>query len=253
MGERLSQVFLTDPGWIRRCMSRIKPAPYGIEWACGHGALTEELVRIWDCGLGIELDPDLIPHLIDNFGSTGWNFIRADLTEYPLPPRPESYPLVGNLPYHITGPALMKIYRESALISRFSGLVQWEVGKRLVAEPGDSEYRGISLLMQSIGSVELPFRVPADAFDPVPNVDSAWIELEITDPGRSSQRHAEFVRLMFRHPRKTLVNNLSDQSEDKQYWRKWIKSQGWDSRRRPQTINPEEMRDLFLEWQRKNA
>lgn len=252
MTPKLSQVFLRDPSWIDRCVSRVEPAPFGVEWACGDGALTGELINRWESGIGIELDQSFCRQLVERFGQSDWEFIRGDLLDYPLPDRDETYPMVGNLPYHVTGPALMKILRHADRLSTFQGLVQWEVGERLTAPPGDSNFRGISLLYQWAGSVEVPFKVPSEAFEPRPDVDSAWVEFQPDLPGGSLSERASFARTIFHMPRKTLVNNLTDDTGEKTFWRNWMADRDWDDRRRPQSLTPDEFEVLYETWVKRN-
>jgi len=196
----------------------------------------------------MEIDHSYCRSLREEMGSERWLFIRADLLEHPMAPLGDPYPLVGNLPYHITGPALKKILDLSPGLTSFQGLVQWDVGERLAAQPGDSEYRGISLLVQWAGSVDIPFRIPASAFNPVPDVDSAWIEFEPHRRPYDRSGFASFVRRCFQHPRKTLVNNLAGRKKRKDRLREWMKGRGWNVKRRPQSLTPEEMEVLFEAW-----
>lgn len=251
MSPRLSQVFLRDPTWIDRCVSRVEPDVFGVEWAAGEGALTEGLSDRWETGLAIELDGRLCDTLLARLDGSGWSVIRADLLDYPLPRRFDPYQLVGNLPYHLTGPALMRVLDNLDRLERFYGLVQREVADRLEAQPGDSEYRGISLLFQWAGRVRKPYDVPAEAFDPQPDVDSAWIEFEPEMTGGLNDR-PQLAEAMFHMPRKTLLNNLSAMGEDKQTWRSWMEERGWDTKRRPHTLEPSEFEELYQTWTHKN-
>lgn len=248
MGEPHSQVLLRDEEWIHRCLARVPTAEFGVEWAPGDGALTSGLVERWEYTAAFEIDARLAGLLRDRLGSDRLGIVRADIVEYPLPARPGGYPLVGSLPYHLTGPLLIRVLRAHDRIDEFQGMVQWEVAHRLAAEPGESDYRGISLLYRWMGDVELLHRVPADAFRPAPRVDSAWIRYR---PGRSPasfEAVRRFVRRCFRHPRKTLINNLTEDPEEKAVWRDWMRSRGWDPRRRPSTLNPGDLEELIEAW-----
>lgn len=248
MGQPYSQVLLRDERWIRRCVAAVGPGTFGVEWTPGKGALTDKLVERWDYTFSVELDPAFCRELRRRFDSGRLGLIRADVTEYPLPRRPESYPLVGNLPYHLTGPLLIRILEAHDRIHQFQGMVQWEVARRLVASPGDSEYRGISLLYGWMGRLNVVHRVPAGAFDPAPEVDSAWIRFRPQRSPSNFERVRRFVRRCFRHPRKTLLNNLAEDPEEKTAWKAWMERRGWDSRRRPQTLEPRELEALYETW-----
>jgi 16S rRNA (adenine1518-N6/adenine1519-N6)-dimethyltransferase len=248
VSPRLSQVFLRDPVWIDRVTSRVPEAPFGVEWASGEGALTESLVDRWTRGLAIELDQELCVSLSDRLDTDGWQVIRTDLLNYPLPSKRERYPLVGNLPYHLTGPALFSVLKRADRLSQFQGLVQREVADRLRAEPGDSDYRGISILFQLRGRLEVPFELPPDAFNPQPDVSSAWVEF-YPDPsvGPIGDR-PDLTDMMFQMPRKTLLNNLEAGGESKDDWRDWMTEKDWDPRRRPHSITPSEFEEMYQRW-----
>lgn len=214
--------------------------------------MTGELINRWHEGLAIDLDHSALVQCKRRFSEPGWGFIRADLTNYPLPERHQRYPLVGNLPYHVTGPALISMISSAHYLRSFQGMLQWEVAERLSADPGDSEFRGISLLFDRLGSIEVPFRIPASAFRPEPAVDSAWIEFTPDSDAEPDPKIQSFVRRCFRHPRKTLINNLADRTENKQRWRSWMNEQDWDSRRRPQSLTVNDLEVLYSAWMKHN-
>ncbi|MGM0381126.1 MAG: ribosomal RNA small subunit methyltransferase A, partial [bacterium] len=176
MVPELSQVLLSDENWLQRINFRINPAEFGVEWACGRGALTGHLVDKWDCLLGIELDDRFCEELVNKFKNACFYPVRADILNYPLPKKISPYPLVSNLPYHLTGPLLIKILRNSPKLKSFQGLVQKEVAERITAKPNDKQYGSISLLFDLCGEVCNIYQVPASAFSPAPAVDSCWIE-----------------------------------------------------------------------------
>lgn len=250
MGTYRSQVLLADDAWIRRLVDRVPNARFGIEWCSGTGALTGYLAGAWDRLLALEIEFRFCRELRRQL-SGDVMVIRADVTDYPLPVRSARYPLVGNLPYHLTGPLLMRILRHAPRLSGFYGLVQAEVGERLAADPGSSEYGGLSLLASVYAGVDLPFTVPAEAFDPSPEVDSVWVEFDFREPRikRPFERIRRFVRRCFRYPRKTLLNNLADDADQKARWGTTFEQWGWSSTRRPGTLTPEDLGRLMSEWE----
>jgi 16S rRNA (adenine1518-N6/adenine1519-N6)-dimethyltransferase len=247
-GPSLSQVILTDSRWKQRIVAAVPEAEFGVEWAPGRGALTELLLDRWRYMVAMELDHDFCRTLRDKVSTGNIGVIRTNILRYPLPEERDKFPLVGNLPYHLTGPLLVKICREAEKITEFHGLVQKEVGERIVANPGDSEFRSISVLMQWSFEVELVADVPASAFTPEPEVDSAWIQLFPRDRTRPFEAVRQFIEICFQQPRKTLVNNLSSTSEEKQFWKEWFEDKNWDSRRRPHSLNVNQFLEVFDTW-----
>lgn len=249
---RRSQVLLQDPAWIERCVRQVPRAPAGVEWAAGRGALTRGLVGTWDYVLAVELEFSFCLHLRASFPARRLGVVCGDIRTMPPPPDWASFPLVGNLPYHLTGPLLIRILRLSDRLDEFQGLVQAEVADRLTASPGDSDFGGISLLYAMVGEVESAFRVPPQAFEPSPEVESTWIRFT---PGRrvdDFEGLRRLVRRCFRYPRKTLLNNLADEPPDKDRWRRWMDEQGWDVRRRPATLTPQDLGRLYDAWTNRN-
>lgn len=244
-GPALSQVLLTNDRWRHRIAAHVPSAGFGVEWAAGRGSLTELLFDHWEYVLALEIDAAFCRELRGTVRERSIGIVRADILEYPLPDRSSPYPVFGNLPYHLTGPLLVKLARKAQSIERFQGLVQWEVAERLAAEPGESSFRSISVLMQWAFEVTVRERVPADAFTPEPDVDSGWIDLVPRERTRPFEAFRTFVRGAFQQPRKTLLNNLAALTDDKVYWKDWMEEHDWDPRRRPHSLTIEEFLQLF--------
>lgn len=246
---KLSQVFLDDKQWRHRLMAYVPDDGFGVEWAAGKGSLTELILEKWDYALAMELDEELCRKLRRNLPNSRVGIIRSDIVSYPLPSSPSAYPLVGNLPYHLTGPLLERITECADTISSFYGLIQWEVANRISASPGESEFRSISLLLRWAFSVELLERVPPSAFSPEPEVDSGWIRLIPKNPSRSVENVKEIIREIFKQPRKTLLNNLADNKAEKNQWRSWMKDRQWKVNRRPHTLTVDEFLEVYDAWE----
>lgn len=248
MSASLSQVLLTDDHWRQRFVAHVPGAGFGVEWAAGSGSLTDLLVEKWEYLLALELDQNFSRQLRKKYPETRAGIIRTDISQYPLPVHEEPYPLVGNLPFHLTGPLLEKLARESGCFEVFHGLVQWEVAERIGASPGESEYRSISVLMDWAFEVDVIDRVPREAFSPVPDVDSGWIKLEPKPRDRSFDAFSSFIQDCFQQPRKTLLNNLAEFAGDKEHWQSWMQDRNWKTRRRPSSLTVTEMKEVYDHW-----
>lgn len=247
-----SQILLTDGGCKQRCLAEVDDSNFGLEWACGRGALTEGLLEKWDCLVGYELDENYCRELNRKFSEADFYLVRTDILAYPLPVRPTPYPLVGNLPYHLTGPLLMKILRNSEQLACFQGLVQLEVAERMTARPGDSEFSSLSLLYQLHGEINSPHQLPATAFTPQPEVDSAWVNFTPDKSYDNFEQLRRLARRCYRYPRKTLLNNLAEDKEDKQEWRQFFESKNWNTKLRPHQLEPTKFLEVFDRWQQGN-
>jgi len=249
--SRLSQVFLSDSQWVRRLSSRVQPVEFGLEWACGRGALTRQLLEKFDYLLGMELEQKFCLELAEKFSKHKFGIIRADILKYPLPGRNDTYPLISNLPYHLTGPLLIKILRNSSKLKCFRGLLQKEVARRVTARPGDRNYGSLALLFDLCGKVEGVYDLPAGAFTPPPKVQSTWIEFFPGEPVDDFESMRVLTRRLFRYPRKTLLNNLVEDKEMKKKWRKWLVKKEIDTRIRPNNLTPDLFREVYIKWKEK--
>jgi 16S rRNA (adenine1518-N6/adenine1519-N6)-dimethyltransferase len=128
------------------------------------------------------------------------------------------YKVVANLPYYITNVVVRHLLEASPPPALTVVMVQEEVAERICAEPGDMSILSVSV--QFYAEPSIAFRVPADAFYPRPNVDSAVLRLEsrihpaiasadgIT-PAVDVKRFFAMVRAGFSQKRKQLRNSLS--------------------------------------------
>ncbi len=114
--KALGQNFLEDGAAIDAIVagSGIRPGDTVIEIGPGYGALTLPLARAAERVVCIELDSDVIPVLRTNLKAAGFanveihneDVLKADLAPLVVPGRTR---VVGNLPYYITTPILMKL------------------------------------------------------------------------------------------------------------------------------------------------
>jgi 16S rRNA (adenine1518-N6/adenine1519-N6)-dimethyltransferase len=120
------------------------------------------------------------------------------------------YKVVANLPYYITSAVLRQLLEAAPPPTRAVVLVQWEVAQRICAQPGDLSLLAVSV--QYYARPQLVERVPASAFRPAPQVDSAILRLDV-QPQPSVEIPPEIffpvVRAGFGQKRKQLLNSLT--------------------------------------------
>jgi 16S rRNA (adenine1518-N6/adenine1519-N6)-dimethyltransferase len=88
--------------------------------------------------------------------------------------------IVATLPYSVGTPLLVGWLKTEPWPPWFDRLVlmfQREVADRIVAAPGSKDYGRLAVLAQWRTRPRILFTVPAEAFTPRPNVDSALVEL----------------------------------------------------------------------------
>jgi 16S rRNA (adenine1518-N6/adenine1519-N6)-dimethyltransferase len=92
-------------------------------------------------------------------------------------------------------------------------MLQKEVVERMAAQPGDSLYGRLGIMSQYYCRVQPLFIVAAEAFSPVPKVESAIVRLvphaEYPHPVDSIERLQTIVKSAFMKRRKTVRNALA--------------------------------------------
>jgi 16S rRNA (adenine1518-N6/adenine1519-N6)-dimethyltransferase len=206
----LGQHFLQDPGYRQRIAGalELRGGETVIEIGPGRGAITELLAERAGRLVAIEIDGRLAAGLRERFQDHPQvEVVQADILEAPLDYGPAR--VIGNLPYYITSPILLRLFERAAQWERIVVMVQREVAERLVAAPGTRAYGLLSVTAQYYTQPRLLFRIPQGAFQPRPKVESAVVRM---DPApRRFPYEAEWFRLVraaFRQKRKTLMNNL---------------------------------------------
>ena len=123
-----------------------------------------------------------------------------------------SLKLVSNLPYNIATPVVSNLVATNLPWSRMIVTIQLELGQRMTARPGSSDYGALSAWLQSQCSVKILKRMRPTVFWPRPGVQSAIVRLV---PAADRTRHIDdraffqdFVRRLFHHRRKLLRSVL---------------------------------------------
>ena len=214
--KALSQNFLTDPAALDAIVSAAELAPGDrvVEVGPGLGVLTRRLLAAGASVLAVELDARLAAFLRRELGEVaGFDLIEADaLAIHPRDCFPgEDFKLVANIPYHITSPLLHAFLEGERPPTLAVLLVQLEVAERVAAPPGQMSY--LSVFVQNVAEAEVVARVPAAAFEPAPDVDSAILRLRRraapeVPPGEGRELLYRVVQAGFRQRRKQLHNAL---------------------------------------------
>jgi 16S rRNA (adenine1518-N6/adenine1519-N6)-dimethyltransferase len=220
---KLGQNFLRDQTAIRRIVAALGDISHQtvIEIGPGQGAITGLLASQAARVIALELDRELAPRLRGFLGSDRVTVLEQDVLTFDFAAAAgqagHRLAVVGNLPYYITSPILLKL-AESAnspgapAIDRAVLMVQREVADRIVAEPGSRDYGSLSVMVQMYGPVERLFTLPPGAFSPPPEVHSTVLRWRFAprfaELGVPAGPFLAFVRQAFAQKRKTLANNL---------------------------------------------
>ena len=145
--KRFGQHFLVDRNIVRKIVSSVQPAPEEVvvEIGPGRGALTGLLVEALPRLVAVEIDRDLAAELRRRFPEPRLRLIEGDILRLDLAlllheEGGARLLVVGNLPYNITAPLLFRLLTYGDRIGRAVLMVQREVARRLVAQPGSKEY-----------------------------------------------------------------------------------------------------------------
>ena len=213
--KRFGQNFLIDKNILGLIVSRadLKESDCVLEIGPGHVVLTRELLAndIRYCH-AVEIDKRLIPSL-EKFLETGkfdlhWgDAVKFDYSS--LEPFPNK--LIANIPYNITTPLIWQLIRYAGQGLRYYLLMlQKEAALRLTARPDTRERYPLGIAIESMGRASIIHQVGRQCFRPVPNVDSALVEIVIEKNFElvNNPLWSELLHAGFAHRRKTLGNNL---------------------------------------------
>ncbi|MFQ5488473.1 MAG: 16S rRNA (adenine(1518)-N(6)/adenine(1519)-N(6))-dimethyltransferase RsmA [Gammaproteobacteria bacterium] len=242
--KRFGQHFLHDPAIIGRIVRAINPRPqeHVVEIGPGRGALTAALLEHCAHLDVIELDRDLIPVLKRLASAAGRLTIhQADALQFDFATLAgDGRPLriAGNLPYNISTPLLFHLLSYAALIRDMHFMLQKEVVERMAAQPGNSAYGRLSVMIQYRCLVADLFHIGPGAFMPPPKVESAFVRLipHATLP-HTAQDEGHFEKLVkqaFAYRRKTLRNALKGLADAAD-----LSAAGIDPGQRPETVGVE--------------
>lgn len=214
----LGQNFVTDPNTVRRIaeLARVGPGDHVVEIGAGLGSLTLALAETGARITAVEVDSGVVPVLreavsgLDDVTVVEADAMRVDWTELLDPDVPGGWTLVANLPYNVGTPLVCDVLDEVHHVKRLLVMVQREVAERFAAAPRTSPYGAVSVKAAFWGTARVVAHVPPTVFFPVPNVDSAIVEITRREPPAVDPDVVfELVRTAFGQRRKMLRKSLS--------------------------------------------
>ncbi len=250
--KRFGQNFLIDRNVLHKIMeaAEIDRTDRVMEIGPGLGTLTAELL---DCAarvVAVELDRTMLEVLRHELGEAGnlvlveGDILRLDWEE--LWQREFSgHPAIvlGNIPYNISTPIIIKLLAYHNLIPRAVLMIQREVADRLQAKPGKKDYGALTVAVAYRAAVRRIMTVSPGAFMPLPKVSSAVIRLDMLPQPSVSVRDEMFffkvVRGAFQQRRKILANSLADNLDmAKEQIAQAMQAVGIPSKARPEELSP---------------
>ncbi|MEK7635889.1 MAG: 16S rRNA (adenine(1518)-N(6)/adenine(1519)-N(6))-dimethyltransferase RsmA [Patescibacteria group bacterium] len=222
---KLGQHFLINKKKILKIVEtlELKDGDTVIEIGPGHGELTTAIIeRLEDLKIErfkiviVEKDRELVRALEQKFKTKNkLEILEGDILRI-LPEiifqfsnlSISNYKLVGNIPYYITGYLLRilgELKNKSLLIVL---LIQKEVAERVCAKP--SKMNLLAASVQFWAEPKIIGYVSKKDFRPQPKVDSAIIKLKVKSEKLKikPEDYYKFIKILFKQPRKTILNNL---------------------------------------------
>lgn len=259
--KSLGQNFLSDKNIIDAIIegSGIGGEDLVIEIGPGMGVLTAAAAECAAKVVAVEIDKHLIPILeetlrdFDNIEVINSDIMKTDLTAVVEQHRtPGKVRVIGNLPYYITTPIVMKLLEEDVPADSITIMMQKEVADRIKASPGSKAYGALSVAVGFYCTVEHVANAPKEVFVPRPKVDSTVIRLDIR-PERpveliDEKIFFETVKGGFGQRRKTLLNSLTGvRGLPKESISAALETAGIDPKRRAETLDLKEFADIANE------
>ncbi len=214
--RRLGQNFLLDKSSLETiaALADIQNTDSVLEIGPGLGSLTRYLSMYAREVVAVELDKNLVGILqevmktYENVRLIHGDILSLSPKELGLPP---NYILAANIPYNITSAIIRHLLESESKPRRIVLTIQKEVADRICESPPDMNL--LALSVQVYGKPIIAGHIPADAFFPMPQVESAIVKIEIyPEPLISYSQLPIFFKLIkagFSQKRKTLRNALS--------------------------------------------
>ncbi|NQV13273.1 MAG: ribosomal RNA small subunit methyltransferase A [Parcubacteria group bacterium] len=261
VNKRLGQNFLIDQSVVTKMIAAadVNQQDTILEVGPGLGALTEAIAEQAclpagraDRVLAVEKDRQLATHLNKRFSRQenieilSQDIFKLDFITAGLGDR--NYKIVANLPFYITSHFLRFILEAEAKPTELILIVQKEVAKRVVAEPGDHSL--LSLSVQFYGEPKIITVVDRRSFYPPPAVEAAILKIKVyPQPAIKVDDIENFFRLLkisFASRRKQLHNNLAAGYKiSGQEAQKILVSANLDPTRRAETFSLNEWEKLY--------
>ena len=266
--KSLGQNFLVDEHALSNIVQAAEIASDDVvlEIGPGLGSLTRHLADVARHVVAVEIDRTLIPPLRlavadrSNVSIVAGDILQLDPTEslsHYLTSEPHSrrYKVVANIPYYITSAIIRHLLETEVKPQAIVLTIQSEVAQRIIAQPDDMNLLAVSV--QFYGTPRIVQRIPAGAFYPAPDVDSAVVRIDLPDQPRVVVKDADMffkvAKAGFGQKRKQLHNSLVAGLPLKHAQiRQALTEVGIDPKRRAETLTLEEwgrLSDLLIgDW-----
>ena len=249
--KRFGQNFLVHESIIESILRLLDLSPEDeiVEVGPGLGFLTRRLLdtakKVW----AVEIDSALVDRLKESsLGShPAFQLIHNDI----LKVAPKDFlpshrvKLVGNLPYSISTPVLLRLFEWREHFSSLVLMMQKEVADRIASGPATKAYGTLSVWCQVHGRIIERVSVSPEAFFPKPKVRSTILKIDLYQepliPLTELSLLRGLIRAAFGQRRKTLGKALTSWLQrDRRELERVLRREGIDPMRRGETLQVEE-------------
>ncbi len=218
--KSLGQNFLRSKSIVKRIAlsANILPGEIVLEIGPGKGILTRALLDAGAHVIAVEKDDRLIPELEELFRIEAqkglFTLVHGDILELFPASIPfianGTYKVVANIPYYISGALLRLLLESDAQPNTMVLMLQKEVARRIVAQ--DKKESILSVSVKAYGIPKYIDTVKKEMFKPVPNVDSAILQIHHISKdffvNTEEKTFFKIIKTAFGQKRKTLGNTL---------------------------------------------
>ncbi len=213
--KHLGQHFLKDENIAEGIANTLNFEGYTqlLEIGPGMGVLTKYLLQKEINTFVIEIDPESVTYLEDNYPKLKDKIIAKDFLKFNLNELflDQQFGIIGNFPYNISTQIVFKTLEYRNQIPEFAGMFQKEVAQRICEKKGSKVYGILSVLVQAFYDAEYLFTVDETVFIPPPKVKSGVLRLRRKTNFSIDCNEKLFftvVKTAFQQRRKTLRNSL---------------------------------------------
>ncbi|CBI17432.3 unnamed protein product, partial [Vitis vinifera] len=218
------QHILTNPRVLDTIVrkSNIKPTDTVLEIGPGTGNLTLRLLQAAQRVVAVELDARMVEILRKRVAEHGLedqltvickDALKTDFPQFDL--------VVANIPYGISSPLVAKLVFGANPFRSATLLLQKEFARRLLANPGDSEFNRLAVNVKLVAEVEFVMDVSKRDFLPCPKVDSSVVTIrpKAEVPDVDLNEWCAFTRTCFSKKNKTLGATFKHKRRVMELWR----------------------------------
>lgn len=215
-----------------------------LEIGPGIGSLTHYLAQYKNAKIDlVDIDERMINFLKILYTQPNVNLILSDIRKYDVSKYEK---IVGNLPYNITTETVVYLLENCVNAKRMVLMCQAEAFPRFYDLSG-KEYGPVSILLHLLGTPKKHFVVKPGSFYPAPKCSSLVFSITFKEgvDRDLALRVYEFSKKLFLNRRKTIYNNLSSATNNKDLSLKILDKLGIPANKRPEELSPEIFVDIY--------